>query len=270
MITSSQIKFVRSLRQKKFREEHGCFVAEGAKLVREFAQSRFTVRQVYILDEAIEQAIPLTDIPVEAVRLSEMERITGLSSPSPLLAVIEIPADDPPEHLPENELILALDGIRDPGNLGTIIRIADWFGIDQVICSHDCVDTYNPKVIQATMGSVIRVKTTCTDLPRLLASGRGEIPVYGMTLDGEDLYRSETTAHGLLVIGSEAQGISDEVLRLVTRRLSIPSFPPHRNTHAESLNAAIATGIVCAEFRRRQADKRTSGQADKGLMRNGK
>ena len=150
-----------------------------------------------------------------------------------------------------NELALALDGVQDPGNLGTIIRIADWFGITKIYCSRETADAYNPKVVQATMGSIARVRLVYTDLVPMLRSAEGEVPVYGTLLDGEDLYDKPLTQGGIIVMGNEGNGISPEVRPLVTERLLIPSFPPNRPT-AESLNVAIATAVVCAEFRRRK------------------
>jgi len=250
MISKAQIKFVQSLKQKKYREIHRCFIAEGSKLVRETAASRFLVRQIFASREWIRENAVSGAIATEEITSLEMERITGLSTPSPALAIVEIPETSPGTEAWKEDIVIVLDGIQDPGNLGTIIRIADWFGIRQLICSVGCVDLYNPKVVQSTMGSITRVNIDYLDLPAFLAPLNGKMPVFGMKLDGDDLYRTNTTTNGLIVIGSEAHGISDQVSAFITQKISIPFFPADREIHAESLNAAVAAGIVCAEFRR--------------------
>ncbi len=252
MISKSQIKFIHSLKQKKYREQHRCFVAEGSKLVLELTESYFSFRQIYAVEEWLRENPIIKDIPVEEVKPVEMERITGLSSPSPVLAVVEMPSENLESTSWGENLTLILDGIQDPGNLGTMIRIADWFGIAQLICSPGSVNLYNPKVVQATMGSITRVRVNYTELPEFLASLEQKVPVYGMVLEGENLFHAETTANGFIVIGSEAHGISEAVSEFITHKLFIPYFPTTREYHAESLNAAAATGIVCAEFRRKQ------------------
>jgi len=240
MITSAEIKLVKSLSQKKFRDLHGLFVAEGEKLVAEALHSRFKVRDVYRVQEIGEAA---------------MARITGLSSPSPVLCTVERPQDLQSGEMPANGLFLALDGIRDPGNLGTILRIADWFGIDAVYASPDTVDVFNPKVVQATMGAIFRVQFHYTDIPALcrkaLEAGGA---VYGTFLDGENLYKKSLSngveRPSVIVIGNEANGISAATAACVTERLFIPPFPPDI-PGSESLNAAVATAVTVAEFRRR-------------------
>lgn len=240
MITSSEIKLVKSLSQKKFRDLHGLFVAEGEKLVAEALHSRFKVRDVYRVQEIGEAA---------------MARITGLSSPSPVLCTVERPQDLQSGEMPANGLFLALDGIRDPGNLGTILRIADWFGIDAVYASPDTVDVFNPKVVQATMGAIFRVQFHYTDIPALCRKAReAGGAVYGTFLDGENLYKKSLSngveRPSVIVIGNEANGISAATAACVTERLFIPPFPPDI-PGSESLNAAVATAVTVAEFRRR-------------------
>ncbi len=239
-MTAAEIKFVKSLSQKKFRDSSGLFVAEGEKLVAEALSSRFEVEKVYRKEDIGEAA---------------MARITGLSSPSPALALVRRPEDFSKAEVPEKGLFLALDGIRDPGNLGTILRIADWFGIDAVFCSPDTVDCFNPKVVQATMGAIFRVRIHYTDIPALCKgvtarSGR----VYGTFLDGENFYGKDLSngveAPSVIVIGNEAGGITEKTAVCVTDRLYIPPFPPD-DAGSESLNAAVATAITVAEFRRR-------------------
>lgn len=240
MITSTEIKLVKSLSQKKFRDLHGLFVAEGEKLVAEALHSRFKVRDVYRVQEIGEAA---------------MARITGLSSPSPVLCTVERPQDLQSGEMPANGLFLALDDIRDPGNLGTILRIADWFGIDAVYASPDTVDVFNPKVVQATMGAIFRVQFHYTDIPALCRKAReAGGAVYGTFLDGENLYKKSLSngveRPSVIVIGNEANGISAATAACVTERLFIPPFPPDI-PGSESLNAAVATAVTVAEFRRR-------------------
>ena len=240
MITSAEIKLVKSLSQKKFRDLHGLFVAEGEKLVAEALHSRFKVRDVYRVQEIGEAA---------------MARITGLSSPSPVLCTVERPQDLQSGEMPANGLFLALDGIRDPGNLGTILRIADWFGIDAVYASPDTVDVFNPKVVQATMGAIFRVQFHYTDIPALCRKAReAGGAVYGTFLDGENLYKKSLSngveRPSVIVIGNEANGISAATAACVSDRLYIPPFPTN-DSGSESLNAAVATAITVAEFRRR-------------------
>ena len=240
MITAAEIKFIKSLSQKKFRDEHGLFVVEGEKLVQEALRSGFKVEKVYRKEEIGEAA---------------MARISALSSPSPVLATVARPADLESALLPSQGLFLALDGIRDPGNLGTILRIADWFGIDAVFASPDTVDVFNPKVVQATMGAIFRVKFHYTDIPALCRSAlQADGNVYGTFLDGENMYQKSLSTGmerpSVIVIGNEANGISAATAASVSDRLYIPPFPAG-DPGSESLNAAIATAITVAEFRRR-------------------
>lgn len=240
MITTAEIKYIKSLSQKKFRDSEGLFVVEGEKMVQEALKSGFEVERVYRKEEIGEAA---------------MARISALSSPSPVLALVRKPADLSSAKLPSKGLILALDGIRDPGNLGTILRIADWFGIDAVYASEDTVDVFNPKVVQATMGAIFRVKFHYADIPALCSSAlKAGGRVYGTFLDGENMYGKElsngTEAPSVIVIGNEANGISANTAACVTDRLFIPPFPAD-DPGSESLNAAVATAITVAEFRRR-------------------
>ena len=238
-MTSAEIKFVKSLSQKKFRDSSGLFVVEGEKMVAEALKSRFTVEKVFRREEIGEAA---------------MARISALSSPSPALALVRRPADLLRDEVPAKGLFLALDGIRDPGNLGTILRIADWFGIDAVFASPDTVELFNPKVVQATMGAIFRVRFHYTEIPtfcgKVLAAGG---KVYGTFLDGENLYQKALDngleAPSVIIIGNEANGISKETAAHVSHRLFIPPFPAD-DPGSESLNAAVATAVTVAEFRR--------------------
>jgi len=237
-ISKNEIRHVRALSQKKYRDETGLFLVEGEKMVSEALASGFEVLSVYRRDEIGEEA---------------MGRLSLLSSPSPVLAVVRQPA--PGQLRPSKGLFLALDGIRDPGNLGTILRVADWFGLDGVFASRDTVELYNPKVVQATMGAIFRVPFFVADIPALcreLVAEGGH--VYGTFLDGENLYRKAldcgTSVPSVIVIGNESNGISPEVAACVSDRLFIPPYPAD-DPGSESLNAAIATAITVAEFRRR-------------------
>ena len=246
-ISNNEIKKVKSLSQKKFRDELGLFVAEGEKMVEEAAKSGYHIEKVYYSREIG------TDV---------MARISSLSSPSPALAVIQKPSDiyleDPSvlvDVLSKGGLYLALDSIRDPGNLGTILRIADWFGIDAVFAAKDTVDVFNPKVVQATMGAVFRVKMHYVDLPELskhVLDMGGHI--FGTFLNGENLYGkvldNGSDSPSIIVIGNESNGISARMAELVTDRLYIPPYPTDQ-PGSESLNAAVATAVTVAEFRRR-------------------
>ena len=245
-ISKNEIKKIRSLAQKKFRDELGLFTVEGEKLVAEALASSFQVENVYRRDEIGEEA---------------MSRITMLASPSPVLAVVRKPEDchiaggSLREAIVPTGLYLGLDVIRDPGNLGTIVRVADWFGADAVLAAEGTVDIFNPKVVQATMGAVFRVKFHYVNLPEaanaVLEKGG---KVYGTFMDGRNLYTEELETGAdspvMVVTGNEADGISPEMERLVSGRIAIPPYPADESG-SESLNAAVATAITVAEFRRR-------------------
>ena len=239
--SKADIRLIRSLGQKKFRQEHGLFVVEGEKMVGEaLTQKRYQVEAVYRTSDIGEET---------------MGRMSHLSSPSPALAVLRIPTDGIPDRssaLPSG-LCLGLDSVRDPGNVGTILRLADWFGIETVYLSPDCADLYNPKTIQATMGSVFRQRAVFCSLPQLVrgctAAG---IPVYATALDGEDIRSAGLCAsRALILMGSERDGLSPALMSAATRKLRIPSFASNPDGAAESLNVAIATAVTCYEFRRR-------------------
>ncbi len=242
MISKAQIKLLQSLKQIKFRREHGLFVAEGPKIVGELPVSDIKVEAVYALEEWIEHSkgkFEYLKAEINQVSPKELERISGLRTPNHVLAVCKIPERDPEEISDYDELMIALDGIRDPGNLGTIIRTADWFGIRNIVCSDDCVDVYNPKVVQATMGSIARVKVFYTDLADYLSST--SMPVYATVMEGESIWDA-SPGKGIYVIGNESNGIRAEVLMHASNKISIPTA----EGDAESLNAAVATGIVLA------------------------
>lgn len=256
MISKNQVRFIRSLHSGKGREIHRQFIAEGSKLVLEVLASSYEVVQLFAFQEWIaEHAAILRDRTLlpESVLLSEMERITVLSTPSPVLALVRMKETGTPPPASGTSLTLVLDDIQDPGNLGTIIRIADWFGIRNVVCSPGTADLYNPKVIQATMGSFTRVEVVYTGLAGFL-SGQGlSKKIYGTFLDGKNIYEEELSGNGVIIMGNESRGISATTGKYVTDKIMVPSygFDKKDRAHAESLNAAIATAIVCAEFRRR-------------------
>lgn len=255
MISKNKIKFIHSLEQKKGRRQERAFVAEGPKVVGDLIAAGFSPTLVVGVKEWLESN-PSDGLKAEIIEVTqeELRKVSFLQHPQHVLAVFPLPSEKS-ETIDEKasfdtELVLALDGVQDPGNLGTIIRIADWFGIGTILCSRETADAFAPKVVQATMGSIARVKIEYCDLLERLSSLPAGVPVYGTLLDGEDIYGTEPSSNGIIVMGNEGNGISPAVRELVTHKLLIPSFPPNRPT-AESLNVAIATSIVCAEFRRR-------------------
>lgn len=246
LISNNEIKRIKSLQQKKFRDETGLFVVEGEKMVEEALNSSCKVESIFRRDVIGEDA---------------MKRISSLASPSPVLAVVRKPSDvyvndiSELDHLFNDGLFLGLDTIRDPGNLGTVLRIADWFGIKAVFATSDTVDVFNPKVVQATMGAIFRVPMHYVDLPalseKMIADGG---KVYGTFLDGRNIYQcglsTGDSSPAMIVIGNESEGISPAMARLVSDRLYIPPYPAGVSG-SESLNAAVATAVTVAEFRRR-------------------
>lgn len=259
MIAKSEIAFVRSLADKRARAESGFFVAEGRKIVEELVSSDFGLRGIY----CVEGAESIDRLPADictVVSSKEMERISQLRTPTEYLAVAKIPQHRLIIDNLADKLVLALDDVQDPGNVGTIIRIADWFGIDNIICSHATADCFNPKVVQATMGALLRVKIHYCDLESTLAAIRGIgksdsddslcVPVYGTFLEGDNIYNIELQQRGVIVMGNEGRGINPAVARMIDRKLYIPPYPAGVPT-SESLNVATATAIICSEFRRR-------------------
>lgn len=246
MVTKADFQMVRSLADKQARMAHGLFVAEGDKLVGEIiADGRWRLRRLFVAEGS-----RINSPRAELVTAKEMERLSALRSAPRSLALVELPERKP--ALPSAEkLILCLDEIQDPGNLGTIIRTADWYGIDSIVCSPTTADCFAPKVVQATMGALLRVEVSYCELVPWLqqAVGRG-VECYATALDGEDIHSANLTRGGVIIMGNEGKGVSAEVRRLATRSLFIPPYPPTRNG-SESLNVAIATAITCENFRRR-------------------
>lgn len=254
MISKNQIKLIHALEQKKYRIKENAFVAEGPKLISDilpYFRCRMLVATEKWLTEhvAVQNRLQHSGCTILPVHEEELKKVSLLKTPQDVLAVFECRKTILPEKLDSGKLYIALDDIQDPGNLGTIIRLADWFGIEDIFCSSGTADQYNPKTIQATMGAIARVRLHYLDLPNFLLQQK-HMPVYGTTLDGSDLYRTSITPGGIIVMGNEGNGISEAVKKLLTDKLYIPNYPAERST-SESLNVAIATAIVCAEFRRR-------------------
>lgn len=247
MIGKNTIKWVHSLEMKKNRKREGLFVAEGPKVVGDLL-SRFRLHSVFATDEWTGGDRIGADVRLERVDDDTLRRLSFLQHPQQVVAVMEMNKEEKVE-VDADRLTIMLDGVQDPGNLGTIIRIADWFGIDSIICSPDTADAYNPKVVQATMGSLGRVSVTYSPLVPLLSSLPAEMPIYGTLLDGKDIYQKELTRNGVIIMGNEGNGISEEVRAMVTHPLLIPRF--RQGESAESLNVAVATAITCSEFCRR-------------------
>lgn len=251
MISKNVIKQIHSLEQRKFRKTEGKFVAEGNKLVEDNLSAMRCHRLVATTQwwEQHDYAHSLAEECFEVTR-EEMEKTSLLQTPQDVLAVFYIPEHAPFTPSPD-QLTLALDCIQDPGNLGTIIRLCDWFGIHDIICSATTADCYSPKVVQATMGAIARVRVHYLDLPECLANARSQgISIYGTFLEGTNIYSTELSGNGIIVMGNEGNGISDEVASIVTHKINIPPFPAGSVT-SESLNVGIATAITVAEFRRR-------------------
>ena len=247
-ISKNKIKYIRSLEQKKTRREEGVFVAEGPKLTGDLL-GRFHCSYLAATAEWM-NAHPLVQADEKDIaNLEDLQRASLLKTPQDVIAVFEQRNEATDTSVIERELCLALDDVQDPGNLGTIIRIADWFGIEHIFCSFGTADVYNPKVVQATMGALARVHVHYLSLTELI-EGLKEVPVYGTFLDGTNIYKQSLSETGLIVMGNEGNGISAEVRKLINRKLYIPNFPAGRST-SESLNVAVATAITCAEFRRR-------------------
>ena len=250
MISKNQLKYVRQLEQKKYRKREGLFVAEGVKVVNDLLL-RYQPKMLFATHEYLETH-PLHNATFETIEVSpdELTRLSFQQHPQQVLALFPIPTINYNLSSINNNLSLALDGVQDPGNLGTIIRIADWFGIENIYCSEDTVDAWNSKVVQATMGSISRVNLIYIDLPQMLDNLPPDFPVYGTFLDGKNIYEESLSQEGLVIMGNEGNGISDAVRSRVNRRLLIPDF--HQGETADSLNVAIATAITCSEFRRRK------------------
>lgn len=250
MLSKARIKQIHSLEQKKYRRQEGLFVAEGHKLVGELLVAGHT--PTYLCHtEQWNSSTPIS-CPTDIISETELKSASLLQHPQQVLALFPLPHWElPTTETCHQKLILALDGVQDPGNLGTICRLADWFGIEDIICSAETADIFNPKAIQATMGAIARVRIHYTNLTEFLTEvASQDTRIYGTFLDGKNIYERTLTPHGIIVMGNEGKGISSDIESLVTDKLFIPNFPQDRPT-TESLNVAVATAITCAEFRRR-------------------
>jgi TrmH family RNA methyltransferase len=237
MVSKNQIKLITGLQQKKFRTANGLFIAEGAKVIGELLHSRFELVDLFQTESVFEEK------GIQMITEADLKKLSALSTPNNCLAVFKIPVEQQPQ---KTGLIIALDDIRDPGNLGAIIRLCDWFGVKQLVCSSETADLYNPKVVQATMGSMARVQVNYVDLKAFLT--KSELPIFGTFMDGENVYKQNLPKDGIVILGNEANGISEEVEKIVKNRLAIPRFGILQQT--ESLNVATAAAIILSEFRR--------------------
>ncbi len=235
MISSYEIKFLKSLSQKKIRDENSMFIVEGEKLVNEALASDFDVVKVLYSSD---------------IGLAAMERITLLSAPSPAYAVLKMKQDEKDFKVKPESLYLVLDSVKDPGNFGSILRIAEWFGIEAIIASKGCVELYNPKVVQASMGSIFRTKVFYRDLRPFLEHFADLTPIYGTYPEGPSIYSQTLEKGGIIVMGGESDGISPALEKLINKKISVPPFRTGKGSHPESLNVAIATALICSEFRR--------------------
>lgn len=240
MLSKNQIKLITSLQQKKYRKQHQLFFAEGVKVIEELLRSKYELQTIFVT-EPLDFKVA-TD-KIHTISPAELKKVSALTTPNTCLAVFKIPTEN--FSLKEG-LLVALDDVRDPGNLGTIIRLCDWFGVEQLICSPETVDIYNPKVVQATMGSIGRVTVLYTDLVPFLKATR--LPVFGTFMDGENIYKQDLPSNAILIMGNEANGICNEVAQCITSKLAIPRFGQLQET--ESLNVATATAIILSEFKR--------------------
>ena len=240
MVSKNQIKLISSLHQKKHRQTHQLFIAEGIKGIQELLDAQFELEHLYTTQTDFETvAGNLKTLVTDA----DLKKMSALASPNTCLAVFKMPEV---KAINSSGLIVALDDIRDPGNLGTILRLCDWFGIQQLVCSKETVDVYNPKVVQATMGSIARVNVTYVDLYDFIT--KSKLAVFGTFMDGENIYTTNLPQEGIIVMGNEANGISSDLEKIIKNRLTIPRFGTLQKT--ESLNVATATAIVLSEFRR--------------------
>lgn len=253
MLSKNKIKLIQSLNRKKNRDELGIFLVEGNKMVEEAIRSGFEIELLACTSDFAAQHPKINNHVNELIETDSesISKASLLQNPQDALAIVVKPKNLSPEIDLRKKLCLALDFIQDPGNLGTILRIADWFGINHIVCSENTVDVFNPKVVQASMGAIFRVNIEVLELSAfIIAATEKSIPVYGTFLEGKNIYQETLSPNGIIVLGNEGNGISEPISRLVTQKLLIPSFSTHENK-SESLNVAIATAICCSEFRRR-------------------
>ncbi len=251
MLSKNKIKFINSLNIKKYRKKEKAFVCEGRKIFELVANSNYKIIEVFATASFIDNySEKYPNIIFSEIKENELSKISYLSTAQQVLTIVEIPDNKLNFENIKQNLTLFLDKIQNPGNLGTIIRIADWFGIKNIVCTSDSVDIYNPKVIQATMGSFLSVNVFYEDTETFFAKIKQmQLPVYGTFIDGADIYSSEILPSGIIVFGNEANGITPEVEKHITKKISIPDY--NTNKSAESLNIAVSAAIVCAEIKRR-------------------
>jgi len=256
MLSKNKIKLIQSLNRKKERDETGLFLVEGNKMVDESLLSTFCIETLVCTKQFLNDHSDAAEKVKEIIETDKesIQKASLLKNPQDAIAIIQKPICQEIQVNPEVKLYLALDFIQDPGNLGTIIRIANWFGIDTVICSENTVDVFNPKVVQATMGAIFRVDCKYTNLEYFLENMQSkQVPIYGTFMEGKNIYTESLARNGIIVMGNEGNGISEPISRRVSRKLTIPTFSNLENK-SESLNVAIATSICCSEFRRRTYD----------------
>jgi len=238
-MSKNQIKLIRSLNQKKFRQKHGLFKAEGIKIIQELIKSGWAPEAIFTVTDIF----AASETQLSIITEPELKKISGLKNPQTAVALFAIPKDKPPDH---TGFSIVLDGVRDPGNLGTIIRLCDWFGVSSLMCSKDTADVFNPKVVQSTMGSIARVLPHYEDLSKILSQEKR--PIFGADMEGENVHKIKLPEEAILVLGNEAHGLSPETNNFLTHRIAIPQFGQKHST--ESLNVATAGAILMNEFRR--------------------
>lgn len=246
MLSKARIKLINQLKQKKYREQNKLFIVEGSKNTLDFLSSQFTVLEVFATDEWIESNKALIDSSLTTVTSrKDLKRISALTNPSDVVAIFNLPPKKSAQKLKSDVFSLVLDDIHDPGNMGTIIRTADWFGIVDIYCSENTVDIFNPKVVQATMGSLSRVNVSYTNISELLLNKPDKLPIFGALLQGKSITELGPQNSGAIIIGSEAHGISKDLIPLIDNKITIPLMNNDANNHPESLNASVACAIIC-------------------------
>ncbi len=251
MLSKNKIKFIQSLARKKARDQNGLFVAEGAKTIQQLDLAGYNFHSVFITENS-DTDLSNNNNEVVFISENEMKKVSMLKTPSQHLAVCHIKESDLSKVNPQNELVFALDQIQDPGNMGTIIRLASWFGIKHIVCSLNTVDCYNPKVVQATMGALAHTEIHYTNLEQYLEGQPEKCIIYGTFLEGTNIYNTKLSQNGIVVLGNEGNGISSNVEKHISQKLHIPAFGKEENV-VESLNVSMAASIICSEFRRRDA-----------------
>lgn len=241
MVSKNQIKLIKSLQQKKYRHKHGLFIAEGVKVITEFLYASFELYKLFTTNKNLFFA---NEEILHEITEAELKKISSLTTPNKAIGLFKTPV---PKKIVAPDFIVALDDVRDPGNLGTIIRLCDWFGIHDIVCSNETADCYNPKAVQASMGSLARVNVVYSHLTAFLSTTR--LPVFASDAKGSSVYTVKLPKKAVLVMGNEANGISKNILKIAQKTIAIPNFS--RLQQAESLNVAIATAIILSEFKRK-------------------